>query len=59
MIWGSKTEADKGRWVRFEYEEEQILNAIMGEYVPPNKRDTRRTRKGVAPRKNFIPAKSP
>jgi len=58
-MWGSKTEADKGRWVQLEYEEEEILNAILEEYVPPNKRDIRRTRKRVAPRKGFILAKSP
>jgi len=37
---GSGTEADKGRWVKVEaVEEEQILNAIGGEYVPPDKRN--------------------
>lgn len=39
-IWGSETEADRGRWVRVEATgEEEILNAIGGEYVPPNKRN--------------------
>jgi len=41
-MWGSETEADGGRWIRLEsLEEEQILNAIGGEYVPPNKRNFR------------------
>jgi len=41
-IWGSETEEDKGRWVRLEtLEEEQILNTIGGEYVPPKRRNFR------------------
>jgi hypothetical protein len=41
-MWGSETEADKGRWVQLETtEEEQILNAIGAEFVPPNKRNFR------------------
>ena len=41
-IWGSETEADKGRWVQLETtEEEQVLNAIGVDYVPPNKRNFR------------------
>jgi len=42
-LWGSKTEADKGRWVHLESEEEQILDAIAEEYVPPNKRGSKST----------------
>ena len=39
-MWGSETEADKGRWVKLEaVEEEEILNAIGGEYVPPDRRN--------------------
>jgi len=41
-MWGSETEADKGRWVQLEtFEEEQILDAVGGEYVPPSKRNFR------------------
>ena len=39
-MWGSETEADQGRWVKLEaVEEEEILNAIGGEYVPPDRRN--------------------
>ena len=39
-MWGSETKADKGRWVQLEtIEEEQVLNAIGGEYVPPSRRN--------------------
>lgn len=39
-MWGSETKADKGRWIRLDStDEERILNAIGGEYVPPNKRN--------------------
>ena len=41
-MWGSETEQDEGRWVRPEVvEEEQILDAIGVEYVPPHKRNFR------------------
>ena len=41
-LWGSETEADEGRWVQLETpDEEQVLNAIGGEYVPPEKRNFR------------------
>jgi len=39
-VWGSETEADKGRWVQLETtEEEQIFDAIGEEYVQPDKRN--------------------
>lgn len=59
MIWGSETEADTGRWVQSEFEEEQIFDAIMGEYVPPNKRDIMHLREKAKQKKTHIPAKSP
>ena len=41
-MWGSETEADEGRWVQLETpREEEIMDAIGGEYVPPNKRNFR------------------
>jgi len=41
-MWGSETEADKGRWVQLETsEEEHILEAIGEEYVPPDRRNLR------------------
>ena len=41
-LWGSETKADKGRWIRLEAaEEEQVLAAIGGEYVLPEKRNFR------------------
>jgi len=58
VMWGSKTEADKGRWVHLEFEEEQIFNAIMGEYVPPNERNIKCIR-GYAAQKSFTAAKGP
>ena len=39
-MWGSETEADKGRWVQLEtIEEEQLLNAIGWKYIPPSERN--------------------
>jgi len=39
-MWGSETEADKCHWVKLgAVEEEHIMNAIGGGYVPPDKRN--------------------
>ncbi|KAF9643593.1 hypothetical protein BDM02DRAFT_3151454 [Thelephora ganbajun] len=59
-MWGSETEADKGRWVPLEsFEEEQILNAIGGEYVPPGKRNFRFIVGKTKPRRNAVSMKNP
>ena len=41
-MWGAETEEGKGRWVLLEtFEEEQILDTIGAEYVPPERRNFR------------------
>ena len=50
-MWGSETQADKGRWVQLEtVEEEQVLAAIGEEYVPPEKRNFRFITKAEKPK---------
>lgn len=57
---GSETGVDEERWVRFDtLEEEQILNAIGGEYIPPDKRNLRFIMGQARPKGGRVVMKNP
>ena len=50
-IWGSESEADKGRWLQLEtIEEKQVFDAIGEEYVQPDRRNFSFLVKGGKPK---------